>query len=123
MSPLQESWAMLLSSRSEEGKTCTTDELRVSSITDGSGSHDVNREQHGDVDRCQSMLRRTRIAVPSLGMEAFLLCWFQEEMVVLYYALMFLVVALIAAVLGMSGVAGMASQIAWVLFIIGIILL
>ena len=57
------------------------------------------------------------------GMDAFLLCRLQEEMVVLYYALMFLVVALIAAVLGMSGVAGVASQIAWVLFIIGIILL
>ena len=41
----------------------------------------------------------------------------------LYYALMFLVVALIAAVLGMSGVAGMASQIAWFLFAVGIILL
>lgn len=41
----------------------------------------------------------------------------------LYYAVTFLVIALIAAVLGMSGVAGMASQIAWVLFAIGIILL
>ena len=41
----------------------------------------------------------------------------------LYYALTFLVIALIAALLGMSGVAGLASQIAWVLFAIGIILL
>jgi uncharacterized membrane protein YtjA (UPF0391 family) len=47
----------------------------------------------------------------------------QEELAVLYYALMFLVVALIAAALGISGVAGVASQIAWVLFIIGIVLL
>ena len=41
----------------------------------------------------------------------------------LYYALMFLVVGLIAGVLGMSGVAAVASQIAWVLFLIGVILL
>ena len=58
-----------------------------------------------------------------MGMDAFLLRRTREEIAVLYYALMFLVVALIAAVLGMSGVAGVASQIAWVLFIIGIILL
>ncbi len=44
-------------------------------------------------------------------------------MAVLYYALMFLIVGVIAAALGMSGVAGVASQIAWVLFAIGIILL
>ncbi len=41
----------------------------------------------------------------------------------LYYALMFLVVGLIAGVLGLSGIAGMASQIAWFLFLIGVILL
>jgi uncharacterized membrane protein YtjA (UPF0391 family) len=39
------------------------------------------------------------------------------------YALMFLVVALIAAALGISGVAGTATQIAWLLFLIGILLL
>jgi len=42
---------------------------------------------------------------------------------VLYYALMFLVVGLIAAALGIYGVAAVASQIAWVLFLIGIVLL
>lgn len=42
---------------------------------------------------------------------------------VLYYALVFLVVGLIAGILGATGVAAIASQIAWVLFIIGIILL
>ena len=47
----------------------------------------------------------------------------QEELAVLYYALIFLVVALIAAALGISGVAGVATQIAWVLFVIGVILL
>ena len=41
----------------------------------------------------------------------------------LYYALMFLVVGLIAGALGISGVSAVASQIAWVLFLIGIILL
>jgi uncharacterized membrane protein YtjA (UPF0391 family) len=42
---------------------------------------------------------------------------------VLYYALMFLVVGLIAAALGIYGVAAVASQIAWILFLIGIVLL
>ena len=41
----------------------------------------------------------------------------------LYYALMFLVVGLIAGALGIYGVAAMASQIAWILFLIGIVLL
>ena len=41
----------------------------------------------------------------------------------LYYALMFLVVGLIAGALGISGVAAVASQIAYVLFIIGVVLL
>jgi uncharacterized membrane protein YtjA (UPF0391 family) len=42
---------------------------------------------------------------------------------VLYYALMFLIVGLIAGALGIYGVAAVASQIAWVLFLIGVILL
>jgi uncharacterized membrane protein YtjA (UPF0391 family) len=42
---------------------------------------------------------------------------------VLYYALVFLIVGLIAGVLGATGVAAVASQIAWILFIVGIILL
>ena len=41
----------------------------------------------------------------------------------LHYALMFLIVGLIAGALGLSGVAAVASQIAWVLFLIGIVLL
>ena len=40
----------------------------------------------------------------------------------LHYALVFLVVGLIAAALGLSGVAGVATQISWVLFLIAIIL-
>jgi len=41
----------------------------------------------------------------------------------LYYALMFLIVGLIAGALGIYGVAAVASQIAYVLFIIGVVLL
>lgn len=41
----------------------------------------------------------------------------------LYYALMFLIVGLIAGALGIYGVAAVASQIAYVLFVIGVILL
>jgi uncharacterized membrane protein YtjA (UPF0391 family) len=41
----------------------------------------------------------------------------------LYYALVFLIVGLIAGALGVYGVAAVASQIAWVLFLIGVVLL
>lgn len=41
----------------------------------------------------------------------------------LYYALVFLVVGLIAGALGIYSVAAVASQIAWVLFLIGVVLL
>jgi len=41
----------------------------------------------------------------------------------LYYSLVFLIVGLIAGALGIYGVAAIASQIAWVLFLIGIVLL
>jgi len=41
----------------------------------------------------------------------------------LYWALAFLVVALIAGTLGLAGIAAVASQIAWVLFLIGVVLL
>ena len=40
----------------------------------------------------------------------------------LHYALVFLVVGLIAAALGLSGVAGIATQISWILFVIAIVL-
>ena len=38
------------------------------------------------------------------------------------WALMFLVVAIIAAVLGFGGIAGTATNIAWVLFVVGLVL-
>ena len=41
----------------------------------------------------------------------------------IYYALVFLIVGLIAGALGITGVAAVASQIAWLLFLIGIVFL
>ena len=41
----------------------------------------------------------------------------------LYYALVFLVVGLIAGVLGLSGIAAIGGQISWILFVIGLVLL
>ena len=41
----------------------------------------------------------------------------------LYYALVFLVLGLVASLLGAYSVAAVASQIAWVLFVIGIVLI
>ena len=42
--------------------------------------------------------------------------------IMLHYALVFLVVALIAGALGVSGVAAVATNIAYVLFVIAIVL-
>ncbi|MCI0408608.1 MAG: DUF1328 domain-containing protein [Acidobacteria bacterium] len=41
----------------------------------------------------------------------------------LYYALAFLMVGLIAGALGLAGIAAVATQIAWIVFLIGIVLL
>ncbi len=38
------------------------------------------------------------------------------------WAATFLVIALIAAVLGFTGIAGIATNIAWILFVVGLIL-
>jgi uncharacterized membrane protein YtjA (UPF0391 family) len=38
------------------------------------------------------------------------------------WALIFLVVAIIAGLLGFSGIAGAATNIAWVLFLVGLVL-
>lgn len=40
-----------------------------------------------------------------------------------YYALVFIVVGMVAGVLGLSGVASVATQISWILFLVGIVLL
>lgn len=38
------------------------------------------------------------------------------------WALIFLVVGIIAGALGLTGIAGAATQIAWILFVVGIVL-
>lgn len=38
------------------------------------------------------------------------------------WAATFLIVALIAAVLGFTGIAGIATNIAWILFVVGLVL-
>lgn len=38
------------------------------------------------------------------------------------WAALFLVIAIVAGILGMSGVAGMSMQIAWILFVVGLVL-
>jgi uncharacterized membrane protein YtjA (UPF0391 family) len=39
----------------------------------------------------------------------------------LYWAAVFLVIALVAGALGLGGVAGVSSNIAWVLFVVGLV--
>jgi uncharacterized membrane protein YtjA (UPF0391 family) len=46
-----------------------------------------------------------------------------EDFPMLYYALMFLVVGLVAGALGLFGIAAIAGQIAWVLFLVGVVLI
>ncbi len=38
------------------------------------------------------------------------------------WAITFLVIALVAGVLGFSGIAGVATNIAWILFVVGLIM-
>lgn len=40
----------------------------------------------------------------------------------LSWAVTFLIIALVAGVLGFSGIAGTATNIAWILFVVGLIL-
>lgn len=40
----------------------------------------------------------------------------------IYWAAVFLVIALVAAFLGFSGIAGLSMNIAWILFIVGLVL-
>lgn len=41
--------------------------------------------------------------------------------IMLHWALVFLVIAIIAAVLGFTGIAGAATNIAWILFVVGLV--
>jgi uncharacterized membrane protein YtjA (UPF0391 family) len=50
------------------------------------------------------------------------LAFHREEDAMLYYALVFLVVGVIAAALNLAGVSAVAVQIPWILFLIGIAL-
>jgi uncharacterized membrane protein YtjA (UPF0391 family) len=45
----------------------------------------------------------------------------KETMIMLSWALAFLIFALIAGVLGFSGLAGTAANIAWILFVVGLL--
>lgn len=45
-----------------------------------------------------------------------------EENVMLGWAVTFLIIGLIAAVFGFTGIAGAATNIAWILFVVGIVL-
>jgi uncharacterized membrane protein YtjA (UPF0391 family) len=47
----------------------------------------------------------------------------KEDVPMMSLALTFLIVGLVAGLLGLWGIAAMASQIAWVLFLIGVVLL
>ena len=38
------------------------------------------------------------------------------------WAVTFLIIAIVAGLLGFTGIAGMATQIAWILFVVGLIL-
>lgn len=40
----------------------------------------------------------------------------------LYWAAVFLVIGLIAGLLGFAGIAGVAANIAWILFVVGLVL-
>ena len=45
-----------------------------------------------------------------------------KEIVMLNWAVVFFIVAIVAAIFGFSGVAGAAANIAWILAVIGIVL-
>jgi uncharacterized membrane protein YtjA (UPF0391 family) len=47
----------------------------------------------------------------------------EKEEAMLYFALMFLIVGLIAGALNVAGVAAIAVQISWILFVVGIVLI
>jgi uncharacterized membrane protein YtjA (UPF0391 family) len=45
-----------------------------------------------------------------------------KENTMLSWALTFLIIGIIAGILGLSGIAGTATNIAWILFVIGLVL-
>jgi uncharacterized membrane protein YtjA (UPF0391 family) len=61
---------------------------------------------------------RNAITVPTFANQKIQSEFFLRSITVLYWALMFLVVALVAAALGFSGIAGAATGIAKILFFV-----
>jgi uncharacterized membrane protein YtjA (UPF0391 family) len=47
----------------------------------------------------------------------------EREAQMLYYALVFLLVGIVAGVLGLTGISVIATQISWILFLISLVLL
>jgi uncharacterized membrane protein YtjA (UPF0391 family) len=47
---------------------------------------------------------------------------FFKEVIMISWAVTFLIIAIIAGVLGFSGIAGTATSIAWILFVVGLVL-
>ena len=45
-----------------------------------------------------------------------------QEIVMVYWAAVFLVIGLVAMLLGAGGVAGLSMNIAWILFVVGIVM-
>jgi uncharacterized membrane protein YtjA (UPF0391 family) len=43
------------------------------------------------------------------------------EIIMINWAVTFLIIAIVAALLGFSGVAGAATNIAWILFVVGLV--
>ncbi|MGF6239486.1 Uncharacterized membrane protein YtjA, UPF0391 family [Paraburkholderia phenazinium] len=59
-----------------------------------------------------------RRAVPIIRMTVSVHALFQEDSIVLHYAIVFFVIAIIAAVFGFTGIAAGAAEIAKILFYI-----
>jgi uncharacterized membrane protein YtjA (UPF0391 family) len=57
-----------------------------------------------------------RLAVPTTSSSLS-----KKEIRMLYWAAVFLVIALVAAVLGFSGIAAISMNITWILFIVGLV--
>jgi len=68
----------------------------------------------------QISITRVKDNRPSCPYRETVFC-FQRGFDMLSWALIFLIVAIIAGALGLSGIAGAATNIAWILFVIGLI--
>lgn len=64
--------------------------------------------------RCGWVINGSALGVPG--------CSTGKEIAMLNWAVIFLIIAVVAAIFGFSGVAGAAANIAWILAVVGIIL-